>query len=408
MSAGAKSSPPLRQRLGLGMVGGGPGAFIGAVHRIAARLDDRYELVAGALSSDPEKSRLGAAELGIAPERAYATFAEMAEGEAKRPDRIDAVAIVTPNHLHHAPAKAFLEAGIHVICDKPLTTTVDDALDLAAIVQRTGLIFGVTHTYSGYPMVRQARAMVAGGELGNVRVVQVEYAQEWLTTALEESGHKQAAWRTDPARSGAAGCLGDIGTHAYQLARFVSGLACSELAADLSSFVPGRRVDDNVQVLLRFAGGARGMLWASQVAPGNANNLTLRIYGEKAGLEWRQETPNDLRVMVLGETARIFSRAGAGARAVAAHASRVPAGHPEGYLEAFAQLYTDLAEQIRAHREQRAPDPASLLVPGIADGVEGMKFFAAALESSRRNAAWVKGPSAAHTELDATLGRQRF
>jgi predicted dehydrogenase len=375
------------------MVGGGPDAFIGAVHRIAARLDDRYELVAGALSSDPEKARLGAAELGIDPERAYATFMEMAEVEVERPDRIDAVSIVTPNHLHHAPAKAFLEAGVHVICDKPLTTTVDDALDLAATVQRTGLIFGVTHTYSGYPMVRQARAMIADGELGQVRVVQVEYAQEWLTTALEESGHKQAAWRTDPARSGAAGCLGDIGTHAYHLARFVSGLACSELAADLSSFVPGRRVDDNVHVLLRFAGGARGMLWASQVAPGNANNLTLRIYGDKAGIEWRQERPNHLQLMVLGETPRIISRAGAGASAVAAHASRVPAGHPEGYLEAFAQLYTDLAEQIVARREQRAPDPASMLVPGIADGVEGMKFIAAALESSRHNAAWVKGPT---------------
>ena len=395
MSVDSSSGSPRRRRVRLGMVGGGPGAFIGAVHRIAARLDDRYELVAGALSSDEEKSRLGAAELGIDPERAYGTFTEMVEREAQRPDRIDAVAIVTPNHLHHAPAKAFLEAGVHVICDKPLTTTVDDAIDLAAAVQRSGLIFGVTHTYSGYPMVRQARAMVAGGELGPVRVVQVEYAQEWLTSALEQSGHKQAAWRTDPARSGAAGCLGDIGTHAYHLARFVSGLECSELAADLSSFVTGRRVDDNVQVLLRFAGGARGMLWASQVAPGNANNLTLRIYGEKAGLEWRQETPNHLRVMVLGEPSRIVSRAGAGAGAVAAHASRVPAGHPEGYLEAFAQLYTDLAEQMQAHREQRAPDPASLLAPGIADGVEGMKFIAAALESSRRNAAWVKGPNAA-------------
>ena len=380
------------RRLRLGMVGGGPGAFIGAVHRIAARLDDRYELVAGALSSDAQKARTGAADVGIATERAYASFSEMAVAEAQRPDGIDVVAIVTPNHLHYAPAKAFLDTGIHVICDKPLTTTVEDALDLAAIVRRTGLIFGVTHTYSGYPMVRQARAMVAAGELGPLRVIQVEYAQDWLTTALEKTGQKQAEWRTDPARSGAGGCLGDIGTHAFHLARFVSGLKCNELAADISTFVPGRRVDDNVQVMLRFAGGARGMLWASQVAPGNENRVSLRIYGEKAGLTWEQENPNYLLLTPLGESPRLISRGGVAATAVAAHATRVPAGHPEGYLEAFAQLYTDLAEQMHAHREKRASDPASRWVPGIGDGVEGMQFIDAVLESSQRNAAWVKGP----------------
>ena len=375
------------------MVGGGPGAFIGGVHRIAARLDDRYELVAGALSSDPERGRSFAIELGIAPDRAYGSYAAMAAAEAARRDRIDAVAIVTPNHLHHAPARTFLEAGIHVICDKPLTTTVADALDLAETVRRTGLVFGLTHNYTGHPLVRQARAMVAAGELGRLRVVQVEYAQDWLTTALETTGQKQAAWRTDPAQSGPAGCLGDIGSHAYNIAAFVTGLSCEAVAADLSTFVPGRRLDDNVHMLLRFSGGARGMLWASQVAPGNDNNLRLRVYGERAGLEWRQEEPNHLKLSPLGEPPRLIRRAGAGADATAAHASRLPAGHPEGYLEAFAQLYSDLAEQIAAHRDGRPADPASLLVPDVAAGLEGVRFIAAALDSSSRAAAWAMLPT---------------
>ena len=375
------------------MVGGGPGAFIGGVHRIAARLDDRYELVAGALSSDPERGRSFAIELGIAPDRAYGSYAAMAAAEAARRDRIDAVAIVTPNHLHHAPARTFLEAGIHVICDKPLTTTVADALDLAETVRRTGLVFGLTHNYTGHPLVRQARAMVAAGELGRLRVVQVEYAQDWLTTALETTGQKQAAWRTDPAQSGPAGCLGDIGSHAYNIAAFVTGLSCEAVAADLSTFVPGRRLDDNVHMLLRFSGGARGMLWASQVAPGNDNNLRLRVYGERAGLEWRQEEPNHLKLSPLGEPPRLIRRAGAGADATAAHASRLPAGHPEGYLEAFAQLYSDLAEQIAAHRDGRPADPASLLVPDVAAGLEGVRFIAAALNSSSRAAAWAMLPT---------------
>ncbi len=383
-----------RRRLRLGMVGGGPDAFIGAVHRIAARLDDRYELVAGALSSDPERGRSFALQLGIAADRAYGSYAEMAAAEAARPDRIDAVAIVTPNHRHHAPAKAFLEAGIHVICDKPLTTTVADALDLAETVRRTGLVFGLTHNYTGYPLVRQARAMVAAGELGRVRVVQVEYVQDWLTTPLETTGQKQAAWRTDPVQSGPAGCLGDIGTHAYNIATFVTGLSCEAVAADLSTFVAGRRLDDNVNMLLRFSGGARGMLWASQVAPGNDNNLRLRIYGERAGLDWRQEEPNQLLLSPLGEPPRLIRRAGAGADAVAARASRLPAGHPEGYLEAFAQLYADLAEQIAAHRDRRPVDPAALLVPDVAAGLDGMRFIAAALNSSSRAAAWARLPTA--------------
>jgi predicted dehydrogenase len=378
-----------KRRIRLGMVGGGPGAFIGAVHRIAARMDDHYELVAAALSSDPARSRSAARDLHIAPERAYGSYTEMAAAEAKRPDRIEVVSIVTPNNMHYPMAKAFLEAGFHVICDKPMTTTVEEALDLAAIVHRTGLIFGLTHTYTGYPMIRQARQMVAEGQLGKIRVVQVEYAQDWLATPLEQTGQKQAAWRTDPARSGGGGSLGDIGTHAYNIARFVTGLHCREIAADVSIFVPGRRLDDNVQLLLRFAEGAKGALWASQIATGNANNLCLRVYGEKAGLEWHQEEPNNLQFARLGEAPETIRRPGPGGNSPAAHASRIPAGHPEGYLEAFAQLYTDLAAQIYARREGRSPSLASLLVPNVEDGVEGMRFIDATLESGRRNAAWV-------------------
>jgi len=389
MATTGSASADARRRLRLGMVGGGPGAFIGAVHRIAARLDDRYDLVAGALSSDPERSRAGARELHIAPDRCYTSFEEMAEAESKRPDHIDAVSIVTPNHLHHRIAKAFLAAGIHVICDKPITTTIKDALDLAATVRRTNLVFGLTHNYTATPMVRQARQMIRAGELGSIRVVQVEYAQDWLATPLEKTGHKQAAWRTDPAQTGPGGCLGDIGTHAFNLAEFVTGLHSEQLAADVQSFVPGRKVDDNVQILLRLNEGVRGMLWASQVATGNENNLRLRIYGEKAGLEWKQEYPNQLWFTPLGKSPLQMSRSGPGSTSDALRASRIPMGHPEGYLEAFAQLYTDLAEQISAKVEARPPDPASLLVPTVDDGVAEMRFIAAALESSKRNSAWV-------------------
>ena len=375
------------RRIRLGMVGGGPDAFIGAVHRIAARLDDHYELVAGALSSTAERSLAGAKELNIP--RAYRSFEEMALAESKRPDGIEVVSIVTPNNLHHAPAKVFLEAGIHVICDKPLTTTLDDALDLAATVKRTGLVFGLTHNYTGYPMVRQAREMVAAGELGPIRLIQAEYAQDWLSTPLEKAGQKQAEWRTDPARSGPGGSLGDIGTHAYNLACFVTGLSCEQLSADVTTFVPGRRLDDNVQVMLRFSKGSKGALWASQVAAGNENNLRLRVYGEKAGIEWHQEDPNSLSFTPLGETRRTIRRGSAGTVRSAAHATRIPSGHPEGYLEAFAQLYTDLAEQIRAKKEKRDPNPNSVLVPTVFDGVDGVKFINAALESSRNGSVWV-------------------
>jgi predicted dehydrogenase len=262
----------------------------------------------------------------------------MASLEAKRTDGIEVVSIVTPNHLHYAPAKAFFEAGIHVICDKPLTTTLGDALELAEVVKQTGLVFGLTHNYTGHPMVRQAREMALAGELGTIRLIQAEYVQDWLSTPLEKTGQKQAEWRTDPARSGPAGSLGDIGTHAYNLSCFVTGLSCEQVAADVTTFVPGRRLDDNIHVMLRFAKGAKGGLWATQVAPGNENNLSLRVYGEKAGIEWRQEDPNQLGFTPLGETRRVIRRGGAGTGHAAAHATRIPSGHPEGYLEAFAQL----------------------------------------------------------------------
>ena len=388
MAIEGSSEQTREPRIRLGMVGGGAGAFIGAVHRIAARIDDQFDLVAGALSASPDKAIASGRDLGLDPARTYASYRDMAIREAKLKNGIEAVSIVTPNHVHYDAAKEFLKRGIHVICDKPLTTTLEDAQDLERTVRRTGLLFAVTHNYTGYPMVRQAREMIAGGELGALRVVQVEYAQDWLATPLEQTGQKQAAWRTDPAQSGPAGSLGDIGTHAYNLACFVTGLNCRELAAELSTFVPGRRLDDHVQIMLRFAEGARGLLWASQVATGNQNNLRLRIYGEKGGLEWRQEDPNCLWFAPLGKTPTLIYRAGPGAITVAAHASRVPAGHPEGYLEAFAQLYTDIAEQISARLEKRSAAASSLLVPTVEDGVAGMQFISAVLASSSHNSAW--------------------
>jgi predicted dehydrogenase len=376
------------RRIRLGMVGGGQGAFIGAVHRIAARIDDRYELVAGALSSDPSRAAASAAELHIAADRAYASYAEMARREAARADGIDAVSIVTPNHLHAPIATAFLDAGIHVICDKPITTTLADALALVERVKKSGCLFALTHNYSGYPMVRQAREMVAAGELGEIRVIQTEYPQDWLSTDLEASGQKQAAWRVDPAQAGAGGSLGDIGTHAEHLARFVTGLELAAVSAELTTFVPGRRLDDNAHVMLRYTSGARGMLWSSQVAPGNENALRLRVYGTKAGLAFSQEHPNQLWFTPLGQQPRLISRGGAGVGAAAGHATRIPPGHPEGYLEGFAQIYRDVAEQIQARWEKRAPDPLACTVPTAADGARGMKFIEAVVASSRADGRW--------------------
>jgi predicted dehydrogenase len=392
VSESSQAKAGARRKLRLGMVGGGQGAFIGAVHRMAARLDDRYELVAGAFSSTPEKSKASGAELGLEPERCYGGFEEMAEREkARGDDGIDVVSIVTPNHVHFAAAKEFLDRGVHVICDKPLTTTLKDANELAALVERSGCVFVLTHNYTGYPMVRQARQMVADGLLGKIRVVQAEYAQDWLTTKLEDTGQKQAEWRTDPARSGPAGSTGDIGTHAMNLACFVTGLELDSLASDLATFVEGRPLDDNAHVMLRFAGGAKGMLWASQVAPGNENALRLRVYGDKGGLTWAQEDPNYLHLTPLGEPPRLIRRGGAGAGLVAGRVTRIPAGHPEGYLEGFANLYGDAAELIWARLEGREPDPAATLVPTVRDGVAGVRFIEAVVESNRNGGAWVKG-----------------
>ncbi len=377
------------RRIRLGMVGGGEGAFIGAVHRIAARLDDHYELVAGALSATPEKARRSAAAIGLDPGRSYDDFATMAKAEAARPDGIEVVSIVTPNHMHAPAALAFLEAGIHVVSDKPLTTTLAEALKLRDAAKASGLVFALTHNYTGHPLTRQAREMVRGGDLGAIRIVQVEYAQDWLTRSLEGTGHKQAEWRADPARAGAGGALGDIATHAYNIADFVTGLRLDELCAELTSFVPGRRLDDNVQVMLRFGDGARGCLWGSQVAPGNENALRLRVYGDKAGLSWEQEHPNHLLFTPFGEPTRVITRNGAGAGAANKRVSRVPPGHPEGYLEAFATTYAEIAQAIRAARDA-TPLPEGVLFPTVEDGVKGMAFVDAAVRSSRAGAAWVK------------------
>lgn len=375
------------RRIRLGMVGGGEGAFIGAVHRIAARLDDHYELVAGALSSEPGRALRSAAAIGLP--RAYPDYATMAREEAHRPDGIEAVAIVTPNDQHAPAAEAFLRAGVHVICDKPVTTTLAEAQRLRALASETGRLFAVTHNYTGYPMVRHARQLVRDGALGAIRVVQVEYAQDWLTERLEATGQKQAAWRTDPKRSGAGGCIGDIGTHAFNLLHYVTGLKTSEIAAELSTFVEGRALDDNVQVMLRLAGGARGSLWASQVAPGNQNGLRLRVYGSRGGLEWAQEHPNQLRHAPFGEPERIVSRGTAAVLPDGQRVSRLPSGHPEGYLEAFATLYTEIAQAIGALRAGAAV-PAGVDFPTIDDGIEGLAFIEAAVRSSAEGGRWVR------------------
>lgn len=375
-------------RIRLGMVGGGRDAFIGAVHRIAARIDDQYELVAGCFSSSPDKSLASGADLGVDPRRTYASFAEMAVREARRKDGIEAVAIVTPNHMHAPVAMQFLRRGIHVICDKPLTATLPEAKRLAKAAEAADVVFALTHNYTGYPMIRQAAAMVKAGELGEIRVVQVEYAQDWLAEPIETSGQKQADWRTDPARSGAGGATGDIGTHAFNLAGFVTGLEVEALAADLQSFVPGRRVDDNGHVMLRYKGGARGMLWCSQVATGCENGLRLRVYGTKAGIEWAQEDPNYLWVGPLNQPKYRLTRGGAGSGPEAGRVTRVPPGHPEGYLEGFANIYAEAARAILARRAG-VPTDSAVTFPGLKEGVEGVAFVDACVRSSKRNGAWV-------------------
>jgi predicted dehydrogenase len=374
------------------MVGGGEGAFIGGVHRFAARLDDQYELVAGALASTVEKAMRSGAALGLASDRTYADFATMAAAEAVRADGIEAVAIVTPNHMHAPVAEAFLRAGIHVICDKPLATSSKDAKRLQALAAKQNLLFAVTYNYTGYPMVRQARQMVHEKLLGDIRVVQVEYPQDWLTDAVEKIGQKQAGWRTDPEKAGLGGCIGDIGTHAYQLADYVTGISVTELLAELTAFVPGRRLDDNAHVMLRYANGARGTLWASQVAPGNENNLRLRVYGSKGGLEWRQEQPNQLQWSPFGQPTQTISRGTGAVGADASRVTRIPSGHPEGYLEAFATLYSEIGAEIRSRRAKGPKRDKAVQFPTVADGVKGVAFVEAVVASSSKGGKWVKLP----------------
>lgn len=376
-------------KIRLGMVGGGRGAFIGAVHRIAARIDGEFELVAGALSSDPARALASALDIGIDASRSYGSFGDMAKAEAARSDGIEAVAIVTPNHVHFAAAKAFLEAGIHVICDKPVTSTLSDAKKLAEIVKKSGKLFVLTHNYTGYPMVRQAREMVQKGVLGTIRLVQAEYPQDWLTNPIERTGQKQAAWRTDPAMSGVGGATGDIGTHAYNLGCFVSGLELDQLSADLDCFVEGRRLDDNGHIMLRYKGGAKGMIWCSQVAPGHENGLKVRVYGSKGGLEWVQADPNYLWYTPFGQPKQLITRGGAGSGPSAARVTRIPSGHPEGYLEGFANIYTEAAKAIRALRKKGGKIPKDVVFPTVEDGVAGVAFIEACVKSSRKNSAWV-------------------
>ncbi len=383
--------------LKLGMVGGGPGAFIGDVHRRAALLAGGVEFVAGAFSSSPRRSRAKGRELLLDPSRVYDSVGDLIAGECRLPagERVDLVAIVTPNHLHFPMSKALLAAGIHVVCDKPMTFDVAEARQLKRLVGKSECIFALTHNYTGYPMVKLARDLVRGGRLGRVRKVVVEYPQSWLATPLERTGQKQAAWRTDPERSGAAGCLGDIGTHAENLAEYVTGLRIAAVSADLTTFVRGRRLDDDASVLLRFVGGARGVLLASQVSVGEANGLTLRVYGEKRGIRWRQETPETLEVTALEGPEETWRRGDPGvavASAAAARATRLPAGHPEAFLEAFATIYANACDAIRAHLAGDPPDPLALDFPTVDDGLRGMLFIETVVKSAGSTQKWIRMP----------------
>jgi predicted dehydrogenase len=369
-----------------GMIGGGEGAFIGAVHRMAARVDGRYQLVAGVFSSDAEKTRRSAIALGVDPARAYPTVEAMIAGEKARPDGIEVVSVVTPNHVHYVQSAACLEAGLDVICDKPLTTNLPDAEKLVKLAAEKKRLLGVTFNYTGYPMIRHAKQLIADGLIGKLRVVQAEYPQGWLATALEKTGQKQASWRTDPKQAG-AGALGDIGSHSFQLAEFVTGEKVSEVAADVTAIVPGRPIDDNVNVLLRFEGGARGSLWASQVAIGHLNSHRLRVYGETGSIQWFQERPEELLVVEAGEAPRFVRRGDPG---TPTSSVALPGGHPEGFIEAFSQLYTDFAERVTARLEGRSPKAASLFAPDAVTGTRVMAFIEAVLKSGKANSAWTK------------------
>lgn len=374
----------------MGMVGGGIGAFIGEVHRKAAALDGHIELVCGAFSSNPDRSRKTGKQLYLPEDRVYGTFEEMFEKEKALPEgeRMDFVSIVTPNHVHFPPAKMALENGFHVVCDKPMTVNMKEAKELAALVEKTGLTFALTHNYTGYPMVKQAREMVKNGDLGKIRKVVVEYPQGWLATKLEESDNKQASWRTDPKKAGPAGAMGDIGTHAENLAEYITGLQIKELCADLSAFVDGRALDDDGNVLLRLENGAKGVLHASQISVGEENNLKIFVYGENGGLEWHQQEPNTLLVRHLDKPMQVF-RTGLGylSETAAAH-TRLPAGHPEGFLEAFANIYRNVALTLQSRISGESPDPIHTDFPDVHDGVRGIAFLDTVIASSKSDEKW--------------------
>ena len=380
----------MARKLRIGMIGGGPGSFIGRIHRIAAELDGEAELVCGAFSSSPERSREAGETYHLPASRAYASYAQMIAAEKALPvgERMDIVAIVTPNHVHYEPARLCLENGFHVVVDKPMCFSLDEARQLQEIVARTRRLLAVTYTYSGYPLVKQARALVAAGRIGAVRKIYVEYPQGWLSTDLEHSGQKQASWRTDPARSGAGGAIGDIGTHAAHLAEYVSGLRITAIDAELSTFVPGRRLDDDSAMLLRFENGASGVLFATQVAAGEENNIRIRIYGDKGGLEWQQADANSLTLRLLDAPTQVL-RAGWGyLEAVAASNSRTPPGHPEGYLEAFANIYATFFKAVRDYERDPAIDYRDYDFPNVDDGAHGMAFVDAVVRSAHSDKKW--------------------
>ena len=376
----------------MGMIGGGKGAFIGAVHRMAANLDGHIELVCGAFSSDPVKSKESGRDLYLPSDRVYESYEEMIHNEAALPKekRMDFVSIVTPNHLHFDPAKLALNNGFHVVCDKPVTYDLKQAKQLKRIIDKTGLLFALTHNYTGYPMVKEARDLVKRGKLGKIRRIIVEYPQGWLSTQLEASGQKQASWRTDPKKSGVAGAIGDIGTHAENLAEYITGLQIKRISADLTSFVPGRRLDDDGVVIMEMENGAKGLLFASQIAAGEENNLRIRVYGEKGGIDWRQEEPNSLVVRWLGKGKEIW-RTGVGKQNQhTLQHMRIPAGHPEGYLEAFANIYRNVAMCIMARKNKKKPKAVYTDFPSIEDGIRGMRFIEKVVEASKSKQKWIR------------------
>lgn len=381
-------TPLSKRRIRLGMVGGGEGAYIGGIHRFAARLDDQYELVAGAFDVDAGRGHRFAAQNYIATDRSYRDYASMALTEAARADGIDVVAICTPNFTHFPIAKAFLEAGIDVICEKPLTTTLQDAEALAEVVSQTGRFLGVTYTYSGYPLIVEARMRIQSGLIGKVRTVQVEYPLEWMATGVELKNNQQAAWRVNPQKNGRGGSIGDIGTHAYHLAGYVSGLKAESVIADLATFVEGRALDDNAHVLIRYEGGARGMLWSSQVAIGCSNALRLRVYGETGSLTWAQEQPNELIYTSLEGYTQIIKRGRNDLDEITRSRTRTPPGHPEGYIEAFTNLYSGFAEALRARDEKRAVSGIGAVIPQIHDGLKGVAFVDAVVDSHQQGTVW--------------------